>query len=128
MLGKKILAGVFAAIILLKLVVVFTYPSRWMVLSGVFLGHHLVFMGIYLVLLVITGYYIFSSLSLIDIAVVMFFTSILTGLSLIPYTSLLLSLSEQVMTVGIGKAWLATLIWGALAVMVLYKVFAKARR
>ena len=44
--------------------------------------------AIYLILLIITGYYIFSSLKLIDIALVMFFTSLLVGLSLVPYATL----------------------------------------
>jgi inner membrane protein involved in colicin E2 resistance len=125
MLVKKILAGLFALIILLKLVFVVTSPQQWMGFTAVLLGHYGLVMAIYLILLVITGYYIFSSLNLVDIALVMFFTSLLMGLALIPYSTLLLSLNEQIMASGMGKAWLAILIWGALAIAILFRVFSK---
>src|SRR5208337_2222338 len=128
MLVKKVLAGIFALIILLKLVFVVTSPQQWMGFAAVFLVHYVLFMAIYLILLVITGYYIFSSLNLIDIALVMFFTSLLTALVLIPYTTLLLSLNEQIIASGMGKAWLAVVIWGVLAVAILFRVFSQDRR
>ncbi len=127
MLVKKILAGSFSLIILLKLVFVVTSPQQWMGFAAVFLGHYVLAMAIYLLLLIITGYYIFSSLNLIDIALVMFFTSLLTALVLIPYTTLLLSLNEQIIASGMGKAWLAMVIWGVLAVAILFRVFSKNR-
>ncbi len=91
----------------------------------VFLQHHLILTGIYLAI-AITGYFIFSSLNLIDLALVMFFTSLLTGLTLIPYSTLI-KLGEAMVAVGLAKAWLALVIWGALAVAVLARVFAKRR-
>jgi len=127
MLAKKILAGIFAGIILLKLLVGLTNPHKWLDLTGVLLGHNIIVTAIYLMLLIITGYYIFSNLKLIDIALVMFFTSLLVGLSLVPYAPLLVKMSEEIAAIGIGKAWLALLIWGALAVAVLYEVFSKRR-
>ena len=127
MLAKRILAGLFALIILLKLLVGLTNPHKWLDLTGVLLGHHLIVTGIYLILLIITGYYIFSSLKLIDIAVVMFFTSLLIGLSLVPYAPLLLKMSEEIAALGFGRAWLALVLWGAVAVAVLYEVLSKRR-
>jgi hypothetical protein len=125
MSGKRILATIFAGLILLKLLVSLTNPTKWLGLTAAFLGHPALVMGIYLVLLVITGYYIFSSLNLLDIAVVMFFSSLLIGFTLIPYSSLLLKLSEGIATAGLGQAWLAVVIWAALAVAVLCKVFSR---
>jgi inner membrane protein involved in colicin E2 resistance len=127
MLAKRILAGLFALIILLKLLVGLTNPHKWLDLTGVLLGHTSIVMGIYLILLIITGYYILSSLKLIDIALVMYFTSMLVGLSLVPYAPLLLKMSEEIAALGIGKAWLALVLWGALAVAVLYEVLSKRR-
>lgn len=127
MLGKRILAGIFAGTILLKLLVGFINPAKWLDLTGALLGHTIIVTAIYLILLIITGCYIFSSLKLIDIALVMFFTSLLVGLSLVPYAPLLLRMSEEIAVLGIGKAWLALLLWGALAVAVLYQVFSKKR-
>jgi hypothetical protein len=127
MLMKRILAGSFALIILLKLVFVVFSPQQWMGFAAVFLGHYMLVIVIYLILIVITGYYIFSSLNLIDIALVMFFTSLLVALALIPYTTLFISLNEQIIARGMGKAWLAMLIWGALAVAILFRVFSRNR-
>jgi uncharacterized membrane protein len=123
MLGKKILAVVFAGLTLIKLAFLLTSPEKWLGVAQAFWGHSAVVMGIYLVLLVITGYFIFTSLDLIDVAVVMLFTSLLMGLSLIPYSGSLLKVQEEIVTVGIGKAWLSLIIWVAIAVAVLYRVF-----
>lgn len=128
MLVKKILAAAFALIILIKLVFVLISPQQWMGFAAGFLGHYGLIMAIYLILIVITGYYIFSSLNLIDIALVMFFTSLLVGLGLIPYATLLISLNEQVIARGMGKAWLSLVIWTALAVAILFRVFSQERR
>jgi hypothetical protein len=80
--------------------------------------------AIYLALLVITGYFIFTSLDLMDVAVVMLFTSALVGLTLMPYEGSLLKVGQEIGSMGLGKAWLALVIWVAIAVMVLYRIFA----
>jgi hypothetical protein len=56
--------------------------------------------------------------------VVMLFTSALVGLSLIPYAASLQKVGQEIGRVGFGKAWLAWVIWIALAVAVLYRIFA----
>lgn len=124
MLGKKILAGIFAALILIKIAFLLTSPEWWLGATQAFLGHYAAMMGIYLVLLVITGYVVFTRIDLIDVAVVMLFTSILLGLSLIPYLASLPKLREAIVTVSFAKAWPALTIWAAVAVAVLYRIFA----
>jgi hypothetical protein len=123
MLGKKILAGIFAALILIKLAFLLISPEWWLGGTQAFLGHYTVMVGIYLVLLVITGYFVFTSLDLIDVAVVMLFTGILLGLSLIPYLAAMPKLPEIIVSVGLAKVWPAWIIWAAIAVAVLYRVF-----
>jgi len=125
MSGKKILAGLFAVLILVKLLVFFVSPGKWLGLAGVFLGHSVAVWGVYAVLLVITGYYALASMDLIDLAVVMFFTSLLTGITLIPYSGVLLKVGDEIAAIGLGQAWYAVVIWGAFAVAVLYKVLAR---
>ncbi|MGA7577331.1 MAG: hypothetical protein ACLQUW_07050 [Desulfobaccales bacterium] len=127
MLGKKILASIFALIILLKLVFVLAAPQQWMGFAAGLLGHQVLATVIYLILIGITGYYIFSTLDLIDIALVMFLTSMLVGLAFIPYATQFISLNKQIVASGMGKAWLAMVIWLALAVATLIRVFSKGR-
>jgi hypothetical protein len=122
-LGKKILAGVFAALILVKITFVLTNPGKWLAFTQVLLDHYALMLGLYLALLVLTGYFVFASLDLIDVAVVMLFTAILMGLSLVPYLAALPQLREEIATQGFTKAWPALIIWAALAVAVLYRLF-----
>jgi hypothetical protein len=124
MLGKKILAGVFAGLTLIKLAFLLASPGSWLGVMQAFLGHSGIVTAIYLVLLVITGYFIFTSLDLIDVALVMLFTAALVGLSLIPYTASLQKVGQEIGTIGFGKAWLAWVIWVVIAVAVLYRIFA----
>ena len=127
MLGKKILAGIFALLTLIKLAFLAVSPGSWLGAAQAFLGHPGLVMAIYLVVLVITGYFIFTSLDLIDVALVMLFTAALVGLSLIPYTASLQKVGQEISGVGFGKAWLAWVIWVVIAVAVLYKVFSSKK-
>jgi hypothetical protein len=124
MSGKKILAGIFAALILVKLIFILINPGKWMGLTDTLLSHYTIVMVIYLGLLVIIGYVVFTSLDLIDVAVVMLFTSTLLGITLFPYLASMPQLREAIVTQGFGRAWPALIIWGAIATAVLYRVLA----
>ncbi|MDP2045412.1 MAG: hypothetical protein Q8L00_04275 [Deltaproteobacteria bacterium] len=128
MLGKKILAVIFAAAILIKLAFLLISPEGWLAATQGFLGNYTAIMVIYLVLLVITGYFVFTSLDLIDVAVVMLFTSTLLGLSLIPYVASVPQLPQAIVSVGIAKTWPAWILWAAIAVAVLYRIFGGRKR
>jgi 4-amino-4-deoxy-L-arabinose transferase-like glycosyltransferase len=78
-------------------------------------------------LLVVTGYYVFTSLDLIDVAVVMLFTSTLVGITLIPYTGSMVKMGQEIGVQGFGKAWLGLLLWIAIAGAVLYRIFASKK-
>jgi hypothetical protein len=121
--GKKILAAIFAALTLIKLTFLLISPEWWLGATQAFLGHYALIMGLYLVLLVIAGYFVFTSLDLVDVAVVMLFTSLLLGLSLIPYLASVPTLPEAIVRVGFAKTWPALIIWAAMAVGVLYRLF-----
>jgi hypothetical protein len=123
MLGKKILAAIFAGLILIKLAFLLISPAQWLGATQAFLGHYNALIIIYLTLLVITGYFVFTSLDLIDVAVVMLFTGILLGLSLIPYVASVPQLPEAIVSVGFAKVWPAWILWAAIAVAVLCRVF-----
>lgn len=123
MSGKQILAGVFAVLVLIKLAFLLISPGKWLAVSQAFLGHGNLVTGIYLAVLIVTGYYVFTSLDLFDVAVVMLFTSALVGFSLIPYAPALKTMGQEIGTIGFGKAWMAWIIWVAIAGAVLYKIY-----
>jgi hypothetical protein len=127
MSAKKVLAAIFAGLTLVKLLALLLTPDKWLNLTRLLLRHQIILNYVYLALLAIIGYLIFSSLNLIDIALVMFFTSLLTGLFLLPYSAPMFKLGEAMAAIGLAKAWLPLVIWGALAVAVLAKVFSKKR-
>jgi len=124
MSGKQILAGIFAVLILIKLAFLLISPEKWLVVSQAFLGHGNLVTGIYLAVLIVTGYYVFTRLDLFDVAVVMLFTSVLVGFSLIPYAAALQEMGREIGAIGFGKAWMAWIIWVAIAGAVLYKIYA----
>jgi len=127
MAAKKVLAAIFAGLTLIKLLALLFTPDKWLNLTRLLLRHQVILNYVYLALLALIGYLIFSSLNLIDIALVMFFTSLLTGLFLLPYSAPMFKLGEAMAAIGLAKAWLPLVIWGALAVAVLAKVFSKKR-
>ncbi len=125
MVAKKFIAALFALLILLKLLALFINPAKWLNLAGLLVAHSGLVTAIFVILLVIIAFLIFARLDLIDIALVMFFTALLTGLSLMPYSDSLMKMGEEVTTVGLGKAWVSLVIWVVLALAVLFRVFAK---
>ena len=125
--GKKILAVIFAVLILIKLAFLLVAPGKGLGMAKVLASYTGEVTIGYLIALAIIGYIIFTSMDIIDVAVVMLFTGFLVGLNLIPYTASLHITMQEVATAGLGKAWLALLIWVAIAVAVLVRVFAKAR-
>jgi hypothetical protein len=127
MLGKKILAVIFAALTLIKLAFLLISPEQWLGATQAFLGHYTLMIAIYLVVLVITGYVVFTRLDLIDVAVVMLFTSALLGLSLLPYLASVPQLPDAIVRVGFAKVWPTWILWAAIAVAVLYRIFAEKK-
>jgi hypothetical protein len=124
---KKILAVIFAVLILVKLAFLLVNPGKWLGLAQTLSGYTGEVMIGYLIALAIIGYFIFTSIDIVDVAVVMLFTSLLVGLNLIPYAASLHTTMQEIATAGLGKAWLALIIWVAIAVAVLLRVFARER-
>ncbi len=125
MLGGKILAVIFAALVLIKLALLLIMPQQWLGMAQTFLGYSAALTAFYLIALIITGYFVFTTMNLVDVAAVMLFTGLLVGLSLVPYAASLLPVVQQVAAAGLGRDWLSWFIWIAIALAVLYRVFAR---
>jgi len=68
------LALIFAILVLLKIVIVLINPKGWLNLSKSLFNDKPVTALIYFVLMAIVGHYVFTNLSIIQIAAVMLFT------------------------------------------------------
>lgn len=119
----EILATIFAVFVIVKLVVVSVKPGLWMKWAKGMLKNELLITLIYFVLAVIVGYYVFAELTVVQVAAVTLWVSMLIGIGFVPYSKILLKTSDELLSVGISKAWLSMLIWAVLAVWVLYAVF-----
>lgn len=122
---KKILAVIFATLVLIKLAFLLIMPQPWLGMAQTFLGYSAALTAFYLIALIVTGYFIFTTMHLVDVAVVMLFTGLLVGLSLVPYAVSLQPAVQQVAAAGLGKAWLSWIIWIAIALAVLYRVLVR---
>ena len=118
----EILATFFAVFVIVKLVVVTVKPGLWMKWAKGMLKNELLITLIYFVLAVIIGYYIFAELTVVQVAAVTLWVSMLIGIGFVPYAKILLKTSDELLSVGISKAWLSMLIWAGLAIWVLYAV------
>ncbi|MBM4293587.1 MAG: hypothetical protein FJ126_01600 [Deltaproteobacteria bacterium] len=120
----KILAVILAIAVLAKIVIIIITPGRYLKLTEKLLkNYQQQAMLIYSMLTIVVGLFVFAKLNIVDVAGVMLFTSLLIGIGLIPYTNAILTLRDEVLAQGLGKAWLSLLLWLGIALWVLYAVF-----
>lgn len=121
----EILAIIFAVLIIVKLLFVIFKPKTWVKITKPLLKNTILTTIIYLILAVVVGYYIFTSgLSIVQVAAVMLFTSLLMATGFLAYPQSILKLREAVVEEGPGKSWLSIIIWLAIAIWTLIVVFA----
>jgi len=119
----EILATIFAIIVVVKVAVFIAKPGLLMKGAGAMLKNEVLTTLVYLVLAVIVGYYIFADLTVVQVASVTLWVSLLIGIGVAPYSKILLKSRDELLSTGISKAWLSMLIWAGLAIWVLYAVF-----
>ncbi len=122
MTSIEVLATIFAVLVLVKLAFIRTNPKAWMNFAQPILRNSVVALLVYLVSAAVVGYFIFSSMTIVQVGAVMLFTSLLMGVGLAPYSQVILKVGEEMLTEGVGKAWLSMLIWSCISLWVLYGV------
>lgn len=127
MTALEVLALIFAIVVLVKLLIFIINPKCLIKISKGMLKKTVLVKIVYLILAIIVGYYIFSSLNIVVVASVMLFTSLLIGLNFLSYSKaipeILKEIPEKRLAI-IGKFWFPILIWVALAIWTLFAVFA----
>ena len=118
----EILAIIFAVLVLVKLLFVLIKPGAWMSFVGFLYKNTIVITTVYVVLAVLVGLYIFASFNIVQVAAVAVFISLLMGIGFAPFSQKLIAMNNEVIEER-GKAWLAMLIWAAIAIWTLWVVF-----
>ena len=122
MTSIEVLATIFAVLVLVKMAFIRTNPKAWMNFAQPILRNSVVALSVYLVLAAVVGYFIFSSMTIVQVGAVMLFTSLLMGVGLAPYSQVILKVGQEMLTEGVEKAWLSMLIWTCISLWVLYGV------
>jgi len=122
----EILAVILAVLVLVKLFVFVFNPHIRVKIAKALYEKTVLITFVFLLLAIIVGYFVFARFTIVEVSALLLFASILFGLGLVPYTKGLIEVvekeSESRMTI-LKKNWPSILIWGAIALWTLYKVF-----
>ena len=121
----EILAAVFAILTLAKILILAIKPEALLKASEALLNRRDGMTIVCLILSAVVGYYVLTSVDIVEVAAVMLFTSLLMSLFLLPYYNDVLKIKEFFWRRSemLRRSWWSLLIWVGLAVWVLYKVF-----
>ena len=119
----EILALIFAILILVKLIVIAVHPKGWLNFAKGMTKNTALFTVVYLALAVLVGYYVFSAMSIVNVAAVMLFTSLLIGVAWAPHMKKLLKMRKELTTHMFRRYGLSILIWAVFAIIVLIVLF-----
>ncbi|MFH0906913.1 MAG: hypothetical protein ABIC36_02410 [bacterium] len=122
MTAIETLAVIVAVLTLVKIATLIINPKIWMALVDLIYRNKSVSSVIYVIIILISGYYVLQSVSIIDIGAVTLFIVFLMGLGFFPYYETILKLRDDVVKTGIKKAWLSLVIWTVFALWILYAV------
>ncbi|MAG44435.1 hypothetical protein CL633_00930 [bacterium] len=117
-----IMALAMALLAVIKLIVVLTKPDVWIKITDAILKKSTINTIIFLGLLVITGYYLLQSLTIVEIGATMLFTSLLMALAWVPYKDELMKLRPKLIKEGLAKSWLVIIVWIIILVWIFYDI------
>lgn len=123
MLIMKILAAIFAILVLAKMIMLVVARDYWLGLVDKMYGPGNRTLTIYGVASLVVGILVLIHLSIIEVAAVMLWTALLMGLGMIPYGEMVLKWRDEVARLGLERVWWVMAIWTGLAVWVLAAVF-----
>ncbi len=127
MTALEVIATILAVLVLVKISVVLVNPGLWMkkVAAPIFDSPALA-TAVYAGLAIVVGYFVFASLTIVEVAAVMAFTALLMGLGMLPYAKPFLKIAEEMAANRselLRNAWLPIVIWVGISLWVLSSVF-----
>ena len=111
--------------VLFKLLIIIVSPKLRVTIAESILSKNAAILTVTLLILTaIIGYYVLSSLTIVEVAAVMMLMSGLMALFFIQYKKIMLQLLRESLSQDfLIKNWMSLLIWGLLAIWALYAVF-----
>jgi hypothetical protein len=119
------MAFIFAAIALIKILVVLIKPKAWMPVVEFFYSKPVVTMIVSLVLAGFTFWYILKELTIVQIFATMVFTALLAMVTVSIYSKEVISVARKMLKDRnfLYRAWVPIVIWVILIVWVLKELF-----
>lgn len=122
-----VLAVIFSLLILVKIsVILIAGPKVWMRVPQILLKYKQMMVLVYSLGILITGYYLFTALSVTELMAALLFCLLLLGVSLVAYYECILKTAQKLMSTRksvLKQFWLQLIFWTVLAVLVLWEVF-----
>ncbi len=118
----EILAFILAVIVLVKALFFAINPKFIVRLTAHLLEKKFLYVAIHVILAIMVGYFVFSALSIVEVAAVMLFTSLILGTGFMFYTKSLHVLTKEILKNR--KAILVTFIfWIIFSLVILASLF-----
>ncbi|HIG93017.1 MAG: hypothetical protein QT02_C0002G0059 [archaeon GW2011_AR9] len=121
----EILAVILAVLVLLKLVLWLINPKYLLRVAEAMMKNISLMTVFFVAIIVVVGYYILQRFSIVEIGALLLFSTMLIGVGLLPlYPTILKAMRPLIAKrfAMVQSLWLAFLIWGVIAIMVLYAV------
>ncbi len=123
----EVLATIFGVLILIKLLLSIINPQIRVRIAEAFLSKNTAVLTIiYLILIGVIGYYVLSSLTIVEVAAAMMLLSGLMSIFFVQYPEIMRSLLKESLKSRqdfLRKNWLSFVIWGLFAIWTLYEIF-----
>lgn len=119
----EIIALIFALIIVLKLIMLFTVNTKFLIKFIEKMYKNQTFLLVFaLMLLVVLGYFLLQTMTIVQIFAASMFGVIVYGLALLSYSKTMIKLMKEVLKEK-KKLWLSLTVWLVLVVWVFIKLF-----
>ena len=122
-----ILAVILSVIVLVKIgVILIAGPKVWMKVPQFLLKYKQAVVLVYSLGVLVTGYYLFTALSVTEVMAVVLFSLLLLGVSLVSYYDCILKTTQKLMVSRknvLRQFWLQLLLWAGLAILALLQVW-----
>ena len=116
-------AFILSVFVLIKLVVIFVDPNKWMNFASSIWSRPALTSFISLLLAVMVLYYLLEELTIVQIFAVMLFFTLIFAMGIAPYAKEFIAMGKKMINRTVKDLWFYILIWLALIAWTLYSLF-----